>query len=386
MDAIKPKIAAELASDVYLVQHERTVKAFLARPEFSSESKQKSHLKAEVGSRLINTRDGFGVCARGGVDYENDLFLVFRGTTRANKDADWISNARIGVQFSRNGLPVHVGFNHIFTSMLPAIKDFLSTQKNLSGTIHCVGHSLGGAIATLAADWISSHKNNCVKLYTFGAPRPGLILFSNNLTRKLGSKNIYRTYHATDPVPMIPLFPFVHPPLPGYGHYISTQENILSAQAHDIGYYLQSVEHRQWTDLQRRGPPYHAEHAIEEFLKSKMPVNATSPKIWHWLNAALIFVLKKVLGNIAVALQTAFMGAFTLADSIAWMLRQGIDLGKQVSEWVQRLMRKIMQVLGMKVASTSEELTRELMRRVLASLMERANNEARKAIQRSNMN
>lgn len=352
MPQLSPRTAAELAYDVYLLQHEVGLKAFLLRPEFSRISGGTQFMKAEVGSRLINTRDGFGVCAAGGKGYENDLFIIFRGSTSANHNADWVSNARIGVEFSKNGLPVHIGFNNIFTSMLPKIREFLRSTKNIH-TIHCIGHSLGGAVATLTADWLSSNSPAKVSLYTFGAPKPGLYLFAKNLTNKLGKKNIHRAYHATDPVPMIPLFPFVQPAIPGFGHCIPSSEGILSVAAHDMGKYVLSVKSASWAELERRAPPYSLDTAVESWLKSKIPVNAGSPKIWQWINAALIYVLKKIVGVAALALQTGFMGTVSLADTIAWTLRKGIDLSKAVGQWVLYLMRKIMQVLGMKPVESS---------------------------------
>ena len=382
MSQLSPRVAAELADGVYDVQSELLLKGFLARPEFAKDKSDKKRLVAEIGGRLFRTtKDGFGVCATGGKGYEKDLFLVFRGSTSANNNADWISNGRIGVQTSNNGLPVHIGFNSIFNSMLPDIKQFLSTVKNIQ-TIHCIGHSLGGAIATLAADWIKTYKLQTVKLYTFGAPKPGLMLFAGNLTRKLGRKNVFRSYHATDPVPMIPLFPYVHPPLPGFGHYITSSENILSAEAHDMGKYVKSVSKASWRDLERRPPPYTFDHAIEQWLQSKFPVNTASHKIWQWINAALIYVLKRILGPVVQALQVGFMGVLTLADMIAWALRRGIDMFKQTSEWVRLLMRKIMQALGMKLVEKVEDLSQTLMRGVLIRLMQRMNEEAQKAVYR----
>ncbi|NNE63451.1 MAG: hypothetical protein HKN34_05160, partial [Gammaproteobacteria bacterium] len=166
MSQLSPRVAAELANEVYDVQSELFLKGFLSRPEFSKKESNKKHLVAEVGGRLLRaTRVGFGVCALGGKGYENELFIIFRGSTFANNNADWISNGRIGIQTSINGLPVHIGFNSIFNSMLPSIKDYLSKVQNIK-TIHCIGHSLGGAIATLTADWISTHRAQTVKLYT----------------------------------------------------------------------------------------------------------------------------------------------------------------------------------------------------------------------------
>lgn len=380
MSQLAPRIAAELAKDVYDVQSDIFLKGFLSSPEFTRDKSNKKHLVAEVGGQLLRTsKDGFGVCALGGKGYEKDLFLIFRGSTSANNNADWISNGRIGIQTSNNGLPVHIGFNSIFNSMLPGIKQFITSVNGIQN-IHCIGHSLGGAIATLAADWFKSHRKQSVKLYTFGAPRPGLLLFAGNLTHKLGRHNIFRAYHATDPVPMIPLFPFVHPPLPGYGHYIPSSEGILSAEAHDMGKYLESVTNLSWRQLERRAPAFTANHAIEQWLQSKFPVNTADPMVWQWINAALVYVLKKILGPVAQALQVGFMGVLTLADMIAWALRRGIELYRHTSEWVGLLMRKIMQALGMKIIEKTADLTQALMRYILTRLMQTTNEMARRAI------
>lgn len=148
MSELSPRLAADLSEKVYDVQSETFLSLFLARPEFSQKSSDRHHLKAEVGSRLINTLDGFGICAVGGKGYENDLFLIFRGSTKANYFADWVNNCRVGVEYSSTGLPVHLGFNHISTSMLPKIKEFINQHPKITGTVHCIGHSLGGAVAT----------------------------------------------------------------------------------------------------------------------------------------------------------------------------------------------------------------------------------------------
>lgn len=379
MSELNPRTAAVLAQSVYDVQTEALLKGFLMRPEFASSPDQKKHLKAVVGARLVNTRDGFGVCAVGGKGYEKDIFLVFRGSTNANRNADWVSNARIGVKATRNGL-VHMGFSNIFTSMLPEINQFVAQYETSGTTFHCVGHSLGGAIATLSANWLKSNKSRSVKLYTFGAPKPGMMIFSGMFTNKLGKENIFRAYHPTDPVPMIPLFPYVHAPLPGYGHYIPANENTISAAAHDMSLYVKSVSGCTWGQLERKKPPYAVESMVEQWLKSNLPVSESSPKIWEWLNAALIFVLKKIIGAAALTFQAGAIGALTFADTIAYVLRKGIDLSMAIGEWVVLLMRKIMQVLGARVIETREELTRDVMRKALIRIMDKTTDEARKAV------
>ena len=83
-----------------------------------------------------------------------------------------------------------------------------------------------------------------------------------------------------------------------------------------------------------------------------------------------------------MGLQSAFIGLFTVADRIAYILEKGIDLAESISIWVERLMRKLMQAIGMRVAKTKKELTRDLIRYVLVRLTEKANREAREAIRK----
>ena len=383
MTELGPTPAAEIAEEVYAVNKSPiSLEIFLSRPEFSKKSNDKQQLTAELGFRLINTRDTFGLCAKGGKGYENDIFIIFRGSTKLK--ADWMTNFRLGVQVSDNGWPVHIGFNTAFKSMLPQIQDFLRTA-NKAATIHCIGHSLGGAVATIAANWVASNKSQSVKLYTFGAPKPGLFMFANSLTKKIGKKNIFRTYHATDPVPMVPMFPFVQPPLPGFGHCIPSSEGILGAEAHDIKKYVKSVSRQSWDNLERRKPPYSIESSVKFWLQSKTPVNAGSPKVWQWINAGLIYVLTKIVGVTAGVFQAGLMGAMTLADNIAWMLRKGIEFSNKsgltdLSSWVLLLMNKMMQVLGMGIPTETIELTQAFMRNILMKLMQRSNEAAQKAV------
>ncbi|WP_350643813.1 hypothetical protein, partial [Psychrobacter sp. HY3-MNA-CIBAN-0198] len=51
-----------------------------------------------------------------------------------------------------------------------------------NATVHCVGHSLGGAVASLVADWAKRRFSSDVKLYTFGAPKVGLTNFALSTT------------------------------------------------------------------------------------------------------------------------------------------------------------------------------------------------------------
>ncbi len=380
MSNLKPEKAAALANGIYAAQSERGALAFLKNPMFSNEKRDSKHLKAAVGFRIINATDGFGICARGSEKYENgkyknDLFIMFRGTTTKNYGADLISDVRIGVKTSRTGLPVHIGFNHAFNSMLPSIEKFVRSNATATGAVHVIGHSLGGAVAALTADWLSARKPKKVKLYTFGCPKPGLDFFARKLTEKLGSKNIYRVYHSTDVVPMVPVYPFTHSPTNHCGYQLPSSY-LISLSSHRMVNYVASVGSHSWDVLEKRGEQIAYSNSIEHWLKSDKPLNPADPRTWEWINAGLTWVLRKVIGGAVAIVQAPIMASISLADKIAMILHKGIDLSIDAGGWVLRIMRKVMQALGMKLAKSAGELTRQFMSIILRRLIERMSIEA----------
>ena len=382
MSELTPKESAQFAEGIYAVQDDLTFKAFLLDRKFSQDSAGQQKLDAKVGGRLLlNATDGFGLCALGGDRYAGDAFFIFRGTTTANNKADFLSDARIGTQMSKTGTAVHIGFNEIFKSMLPDIRRFIdSNRTKITGTVHCVGHSLGGAVATLAADWISSKTGLKVKLYSYGQPRAGMTMFSVKLTKKLDASNVHRVFHSTDPVPMVPIFPYVHSPAPGNGHLIPSSNLVVSGEAHKMASYIRSVRKKQWADLKRAAPVFNHEKAIEEFLVSKIRPDANNPLTWEWLDRALIYVLKKIGNGIFVGLHTAIVGVHTLADRIAWVLAKGIELTTRVGKLVRLFIDKVMQVLRMVPLKSGQTITQTFLTHLLTMLMNRAHETARRAI------
>jgi hypothetical protein len=92
------------------------------------------------------------------------------------------------------------------------------------------GHSLGGALASLAAG-ILRKSGIVTDLYTYGAPKIGL----EGLSQQLGSSNMGQTFrvtHKNDPVPKLP------PALLGYRHispeYYITSGNDVQPGAQDV--------------------------------------------------------------------------------------------------------------------------------------------------------
>ncbi|HMW72835.1 MAG TPA: hypothetical protein PKD17_13485, partial [Cellvibrionaceae bacterium] len=105
-----------------------------------------------------------------------------------------------------------------------------------------------------------------------------------------------------------------------------------------------------------------------------------NPKTWAWLDASLLWILKKIGTAVVATLHTSFSGVITLVDKIVWVLQYGMDKIKGISSWVLRFMQKIMQALGMAVAKTAEEISKALLTRVLHYLVVKMTAEAQKAI------
>ncbi|KAF8644785.1 hypothetical protein AX16_008247 [Volvariella volvacea WC 439] len=117
---------------------------------------------------------------------------------------------------------VHTGFlnayNLVAEQVLDLVKSELSSKPGY--TVVSTGHSLGGAIASLAALSIrGTHPNVPLKLYTFGQPRTGNDAFARLVESRIGINNIFRAVHTTDGVPTI-LFKAI-----GYRHFATEYWN-----------------------------------------------------------------------------------------------------------------------------------------------------------------
>ena len=114
--------------------------------------------------------------------------LVFRGTSDLR---DWLTNLRVApVPWSRGGR-VHEGFARGLQHVFDEVEAELT---GLSLPTFVTGHSLGGALATLAAS-----RHAFAAAYTFGAPRVGDGDFWSTLRCPL-----HRVVNGRDLVPTLP--------------------------------------------------------------------------------------------------------------------------------------------------------------------------------------
>jgi hypothetical protein len=132
-------------------------------------------------------------------------YLVFRGT---ESTADKITDIDIRRHGWFGKVKVHNGFYHQFEAVKDAITNDLKIHPEVKELI-VTGHSLGGALATIAAaHFAAENKELVVKCYTYGAPRVGNKTFIEWFHANV--KQHYRVTNCHDPVPLVPLFRFYH--------------------------------------------------------------------------------------------------------------------------------------------------------------------------------
>jgi len=211
MPILTPDLAADAAYGIYdILTSSNLISSFSASLRDKFDIEKPLEFNGKSGFTLMQTTSGFGLAAMGkGVAYQHDALIVIRGT---DLSADWVTDAHAGTAVFCGNI-VHSGFYKVFRSILPALNQFFQVHHPLR--VHVVGHSLGGAVATLVAQWIRQNGKGEPYLYTFGSPRVGFPGFAHLCTAKLQSKNIYRVYHDNDPVPMVPIAPLCTRPFTG---------------------------------------------------------------------------------------------------------------------------------------------------------------------------
>src|SRR4051812_36348517 len=103
-----------------------------------------------------------------------------------------------------------IGWSERRTAVLSAVTSALTSHP--SYTLIVTGHSIGGAVGTLAAAELRT-LGHSVDLYNYGSPLVGNPAFANFITSqapKLGGN--YRMTHVNDPIPQLP------PTWTGYQH------------------------------------------------------------------------------------------------------------------------------------------------------------------------
>jgi hypothetical protein len=171
---------------------------------------------------------------------DDHIVVAFRGTeapTTIDGLKDWlltdaanlliVPEGRLGTDLAAAG--VGAKFHQGFVRALDDIWEPLFTavdaeRKKKDRPIWLTGHSLGGALAFLAA-WLFRRKFVAVhQVYTFGAPMIGNADAIKALDKEYPGK-IFRFVNRPDPVPKLPTMSLLA------NHYIHCQQEVLLGEA-----------------------------------------------------------------------------------------------------------------------------------------------------------
>jgi triacylglycerol lipase len=155
---------------------------------------------------------------------DNHILVAFRGSespTSIDGLKDWfLTNAMnllilpegpLGPDFSAAGAGAR--FHQGFVSAITAIWDPLFAEieaqlKAKDRLLWVTGHSLGGALALMAA-WLLLRKTVAVhQIYTFGAPMVGNKEVADAFAREYPGQ-IFRYVNGPDPIPLLPMMSLV---------------------------------------------------------------------------------------------------------------------------------------------------------------------------------
>ena len=126
------------------------------------------------------------------------ILIAIRGT--AEKWDAWRDGDAEQVPVEDGVGKAHQGFHEGYVAVKAFLAEYIERFSTGNQRILVCGHSLGGAIALLVAEWIRRNYDPDVILYTFGSPRAGDAEFVE------GAKSLvhHRIVNNNDPVPSVP--------------------------------------------------------------------------------------------------------------------------------------------------------------------------------------
>lgn len=364
MNEIPPSLAADLADDVYdVVKKNAPIEQTISELQnnyssiFNLSSSNIAHARTG-GPGFIKCETAFGMMVYGtGPYYKNHAFVVLRGTKILG---DALTDANFLLSNSSAGYYAHDGFNKAFQSLRSQLDSFIAGfGQHGTGTVHCIGHSLGGALATLCAEYLAQFTNKEIYLYSFGSPRVGLSPFADSLSKKLCPERIFRVYHRTDIVPCLPTWPFSHAPslMAEMNDYFQPSPGkVPAAEWHGMDNYINTVGSNSWTQLRgKRFEPFD-DKATEAWLNHKSPIHFNVTDLTR-LDKAIWYVLRKCFSFLNISFNAIFNVAnnFSIYDTVAYVLNKSMKAAEATAKAVsaipsliRALINKICILIGIK--------------------------------------
>jgi len=123
-------------------------------------------------------------------------------------DGNLVLSPLVSRGIKNNTASVHTGFLVSYNSVRAVVIRIVHSQLLAfpDYVVAVTGHSLGGALASIASLSIMSNiPSATVRLFTYGQPRTGDAAYADLVEATVGGDNIFRAVHTWDGVPtMIP--------------------------------------------------------------------------------------------------------------------------------------------------------------------------------------
>jgi pimeloyl-ACP methyl ester carboxylesterase len=344
MSALPLNIVLSLSANVYALR-DQSITQFLADDGYLGceglfRVSDAKHFSGTTGGYLNPYLSGFGYIAEGEGSRQGEVLVVTRGTATAS---DWLTDFRAGYCRGARGHMVHIGFQRTWETFAAELRSFIHGKNPTH--VHCVGHSLGGALATLNADFFAANRVSAVSLYTLGAPRVGTRSFAESVTNAVGAQNIYRLAHRADPVTMVPIYPFFHTPFNTPQYAIGNSIMPICPLQHKIGQYTANARGASWESIREAPGKIIIGAEIARWLEAVREgggVTAFSAETLSMIGKALSWILQQ-------ALQASGLGVtygLTALDYLGYMIERGTTLNRELEENLHTVLNAILRFIG----------------------------------------
>jgi len=318
-------------------------------------NKDSLKLLTATSGLITPVASGFGFMAQLNGGRSTEIVIATRGTA---------SRADIGTDINAIPTPgptghlIHQGFGNTFKSYVQQLNEFIK-QQNLGfkpTAVHCMGHSLGGALANLNAAACAELGMNAY-LYTVAAPRVGMVPYAEHLSKKMNAAHVYRVANEADIVTMVPCYPFVHSPYV-HGTYLLDAGLIkINPIQHKLGSGYKAMQTNSWKQMesltqgkqqQLKNSMFPANRAdASQFEQlARMPSAMFSGRLLKMINMAIHDMLSRLGAQSLLSVSQYGSGSFTVLDQMAEILARYAQASQQKTKELQGLLNAIMAYLG----------------------------------------
>jgi triacylglycerol lipase len=188
------------------------------------------------------------------IESDRAIVLAFRGSGSA---MDWVSDfisQQVPFKPVKTSCQSHKGFTDIYMTCQQAVRSIVH-MTDPDKPLFITGHSLGGALATLAAFDIGTNTGREPIVYTYGSPRVGDVKFARTYNRTI--KQHWRVQNEYDIVPHLPPLVYRQPKTRNIFYYMHVKGEVKRS------FRMGSVSGNHvlssyFADLSREDPAYAA--------------------------------------------------------------------------------------------------------------------------------